>query len=168
MQWVDRMEAGSKLRDRHILLYRGAPGAAWRKRQQPHSRSRNPRCRKRSRTWSTRSGFACSTRGRGGVEPTAYGRALVTRGQAIFDELKLGIENLPSLPIRPSASCAHRQHRERRSRAFARRAGTIFIRTARNSRQRRASRDEHRPLSGVARAHDRSSGRPHSNPVQRV
>ena len=42
-------------------------------------------------------GLRLLDRSRSGVEPTAYGRALVTRGQAIFDELKLGIEELAFL-----------------------------------------------------------------------
>jgi DNA-binding transcriptional LysR family regulator len=42
-------------------------------------------------------GLRLLDRSRSGIEPTAYGRALVTRGQAIFDELKQGVEELAFL-----------------------------------------------------------------------
>src|SRR4029077_11773899 len=42
-------------------------------------------------------GLRLLDRRRSGIEPTAYGRALVMRGQAIFDELKHGVEELAFL-----------------------------------------------------------------------
>jgi DNA-binding transcriptional LysR family regulator len=42
-------------------------------------------------------GLRLLDRSRSGIEPTAYGRALVTRGQAIFDELKHSVEDLAFL-----------------------------------------------------------------------
>ena len=42
-------------------------------------------------------GLRLLDRSRSGIEPTAYGRALVMRGQAVFDELKQGVEELAFL-----------------------------------------------------------------------
>src|SRR3954462_11444434 len=42
-------------------------------------------------------GLRLLDRHRGGIKPTAYGSALVKRGQAIFDEIKLGVEELAFL-----------------------------------------------------------------------
>jgi DNA-binding transcriptional LysR family regulator len=42
-------------------------------------------------------GLRLLDRGRNGIEPTAYGRALVKRGLIIFDELKQGVEELEFL-----------------------------------------------------------------------
>ena len=42
-------------------------------------------------------GLRLLDRNRGGIKPTAYGSALVKRGQAIFDEIKLGVEELAFL-----------------------------------------------------------------------
>jgi DNA-binding transcriptional LysR family regulator len=37
-------------------------------------------------------GLRLLDRSRNGIQPTAYGRALVRRGVAVFDELKHGVE----------------------------------------------------------------------------
>jgi DNA-binding transcriptional LysR family regulator len=42
-------------------------------------------------------GLRLLDRSRGGITPTAYGSALVKRGLAIFDEIKLGVEELAFL-----------------------------------------------------------------------
>ena len=95
MQWVDRIGSRLKLRDLHILLtvvHRGSMAKA-----AAALAISQPAVSKAIADMEHTFGLRLLDRGRGGVEPTAYGRALVTRGQAIFDELKLGIEELAFL-----------------------------------------------------------------------
>ena len=95
MQWVDRIGSRLKLRDLHILLtvvHRGSMAKA-----AAELAISQPAVSKAIADMEHTFGLRLLDRGRGGVEPTAYGRALVTRGQAIFDELKLGIEELAFL-----------------------------------------------------------------------
>ena len=95
MQWVDRIGSRLKLRDLHILLtvvQRGSMAKA-----AAELAISQPAVSKAIADMEHTFGLRLLDRGRGGVEPTAYGRALVTRGQAIFDELKLGIEELAFL-----------------------------------------------------------------------
>ena len=102
MQWVDRIGSRLKLRDLHILLtvvHRGSMAKA-----AAALAISQPAVSKAIADMEHTFGLRLLDRGRGGVEPTAYGRALVTRGQAIFDELKLGIEELAFLAD-PTASC---------------------------------------------------------------
>ena len=44
-----------------------------------------------------------------GVEPTPYGRALVKRGIAIFDEMRQGIEEIHFCPTPRRAKCGSEQ-----------------------------------------------------------
>jgi DNA-binding transcriptional LysR family regulator len=95
MQWVDRIGSRLKLRDLHILLtvvQRGSMAKA-----AAELAISQPAVSKAIADMEHTFGLRLLDRGRGGVEPTAYGRALVARGQAIFDELKLGIEELAFL-----------------------------------------------------------------------
>jgi DNA-binding transcriptional LysR family regulator len=95
MQWVDRIGSRLKLRDLHILLtvvHRGSMAKA-----AAALAISQPAVSKAIADMEHTFGLRLLDRGRGGVEPTAYGRALVTRGQAIFDELKHGIEELAFL-----------------------------------------------------------------------
>jgi DNA-binding transcriptional LysR family regulator len=95
MQWVDRIGSRLKLRDLHILLtvvQRGSMAKA-----AAELAMSQPAVSKAIADMEHTFGLRLLDRGRGGVEPTSYGRALVTRGQAIFDELKLGIEELAFL-----------------------------------------------------------------------
>ena len=95
MQWVDRIGSRLKLRDLHILLtvvQQGSMAKAAAK-----LAISQPAVSKAIADMEHTFGLRLLDRGRSGVEPTAYGRALVTRGQAIFDELKLGIEELAFL-----------------------------------------------------------------------
>src|SRR6478735_5623885 len=103
MQWVDRIGSRLKLRDLHILLavvQQGTMAKAAAK-----LAISQPAVSKAIADMEQTFGLRLLDRGRSGVEPTAYGRALVSRGQVIFDELKLGIEELASLPIPLSESC---------------------------------------------------------------
>jgi DNA-binding transcriptional LysR family regulator len=95
MQWVDRIGSRLKLRDLHILLVvvqqRSMAKAA------AQLAISQPAVSKAIADMEQTFGLRLLDRGRSGVQPTAYGRALVTRGQAIFDELKLGMEELAFL-----------------------------------------------------------------------
>jgi DNA-binding transcriptional LysR family regulator len=95
MQWVDRIGSRLKLRDLHILLAVVQQGSMAKAAAQLSISQ--PAVSKAIADIEQTFGLRLLDRGRSGVEPTAYGRALVTRGQAIFDELKLGIEELASL-----------------------------------------------------------------------
>jgi DNA-binding transcriptional LysR family regulator len=95
MQWVDRVGRRLKLRDLHILLtvvqHRSMAKAA------AELAISQPAVSKAIADMESTFGLRLLDRSRNGIEPTAYGRALVTRGQTIFDELKHGVEELAFL-----------------------------------------------------------------------
>ena len=95
MLWVDRIGSRLKLRDLHILLSVVQQGSM--AKAAAELAISQPAVSKAIADMEHTFGLRLLDRGRSGVEPTAYGRALVTRGQAIFDELKLGIEELAFL-----------------------------------------------------------------------
>src|SRR5205807_2842567 len=95
MQWVDRVGNRLKLRDLHILLtvvQRGSMAKA-----AAELAISQPAVSKAIADMEHTLGLRLLDRGRNGIEPTAYGRALVQRGLAIFDELKQGVEELEFL-----------------------------------------------------------------------
>ena len=95
MQWVDRVGNRLKLRDLHILLtvvQRGSMAKA-----AAELAISQPAVSKAIADMEHMFGLRLLDRSRSGIEPTAYGRALVARGQAIFDELKHGVEELAYL-----------------------------------------------------------------------
>lgn len=95
MQWVDRVGHRLRLRDLHILLtvvQRGSMAKA-----AAELAISQPAVSKAIADMEHIFGLRLLDRSRTGIEPTAYGRALVTRGQAIFDELKHGVEELAFL-----------------------------------------------------------------------
>jgi len=95
MQWVDRIGRRLKLRDLHILLavvQRGSMAKA-----AAELAISQPAVSKAIADMEHTLGFRLLDRSRNGVEPTAYGRALVKRGVAVFDELKHGVEELEFL-----------------------------------------------------------------------
>ena len=95
MKWVDRVGRHLKLRDLHILLavvQRGSMAKA-----AAELAISQPAVSKAISGMEHMFGLRLLDRSRRGVEPTAYGRALVMRGQAIFDELKNGVEELTFL-----------------------------------------------------------------------
>jgi DNA-binding transcriptional LysR family regulator len=95
MQWVDRIGSRLKLRDLHILLtvvQQGSMAKAASK-----LAISQPAVSKAIADMEHTFGLRLLDRGRSGAQPTAYGRALVTRSQTIFDELKLGVEELAFL-----------------------------------------------------------------------
>jgi DNA-binding transcriptional LysR family regulator len=95
MQWADRVGRRLKLRDLHILLAvvrRGSMANA-----AGDLAISQPAVSKAIADMENALGVRLLDRTRNGVEPTVYGRALVRRGLAIFDELKLGVEELAFL-----------------------------------------------------------------------
>jgi DNA-binding transcriptional LysR family regulator len=92
MQWTERVGRQLKLRDLHILLavvqHRSRAKAA------TALAISQPAVSKAISDMEDVLGLRLLDRGRYGVEPTAYGLALVKRGRAVFDELKTGVEEL--------------------------------------------------------------------------
>lgn len=95
MQWVDRIGRRLKLRDLHILLtvvQRGSMANA-----AAELAISQPAVSKAIADMERTFGVRLLERSRSGIEPTAYGRALVARGLVIFDEIKHGVEELEFL-----------------------------------------------------------------------
>ena len=95
MKWADRVGRHLKLRDLHILLavvQRGSMAKA-----AAELAISQPAVSKAISDMEHIFGLRLLDRSRNGIEPTAYGRALVMRGRAIFDELKHGVEELAFL-----------------------------------------------------------------------
>src|SRR5205823_8518800 len=95
MQWADRVGRRLKLRDLHILLVvvqRGSMAKA-----AAELAISQPGVSRAIADMEHSLGLRLLDRGRDGIEPTVYGRALVKRGVTIFDELKQGLEELEFL-----------------------------------------------------------------------
>jgi DNA-binding transcriptional LysR family regulator len=95
MEWADRIGRRLKLRDLHLLMtvvQRGSMAKA-----ATELAVSQPAVSKAIADMEHTLGLRLLDRGRNGIEPTAYGRALVKRGLTIFDELKQGIEELEFL-----------------------------------------------------------------------
>jgi DNA-binding transcriptional LysR family regulator len=95
MKWVERVGRRLKLRDLHILLtvvQRGSMAKA-----AAELAISQPAVSKAIADMEHALGLRLLDRGRNGIEPTAYGRALAKRGLAVFDELKHGVEELAFL-----------------------------------------------------------------------
>lgn len=95
MEWADRIGRRLKLRDLHLLItvvQRGSMAKA-----ADELGVSQPAVSKGIADMEQTLGLRLLDRGRNGIEPTAYGRALVKRGLIIFDELKQGVEELEFL-----------------------------------------------------------------------
>lgn len=102
MEWADRIGRRVKLRDLHLLITvveRGSMAKA-----AAELGVSQPAVSKGIADMEQTLGLRLLDRGRNGIEPTAYGRALVKRGLIIFDELKQGVEELEFLAD-PSIGC---------------------------------------------------------------
>ena len=95
MQWADRVGRRLKLRDLHILLAVVQHGSM--ARAAAELAVSQPAVSKAIADLEHVLGLRLLDRGRTGIEPTAYGRALVARGRTVFDELKKGVEELAFL-----------------------------------------------------------------------
>jgi DNA-binding transcriptional LysR family regulator len=94
-QWNDRVRRRLKLRDVDILLaviQAGSMGKAARALNMSQ-----PAVSKAVAYLEHTLGVALLDRNRQGVAPTPYGRALVKRGVAMFDELRQGVQDIASL-----------------------------------------------------------------------
>lgn len=95
MQWVDRVGRRLKLRDLHILLAVVQHGSM--AKAAGELAVSQPAVSRAIADIEHAVGLRLLDRGRNGIEPTVYGRALVARGRVIFDELKQGVEELSYL-----------------------------------------------------------------------
>lgn len=95
MEWTDRIGYRLRLRDLHVLLavaqWRGMARAA---RELAISQ---PAVSKAIADLERTLGVRLLERSRHGIEPTIYGRALIKRGNAIFDDLKQTVAELQFL-----------------------------------------------------------------------
>jgi DNA-binding transcriptional LysR family regulator len=95
MQWIDRVGRRLKLRDLHILL------AVVQCRSMAKAASElaisQPAVSKAIADMEHALGLRLLDRTRQGIEPTMYGRALIRRGLAVFDELRQGVKELEFL-----------------------------------------------------------------------
>jgi DNA-binding transcriptional LysR family regulator len=95
MQWIDRVGRRLKLRDLHILL------AVVQCRSMAKAASElavsQPAVSKAIADMEYALGLRLLDRTRQGIEPTMYGRALIRRGLAVFDELRQGVKELEFL-----------------------------------------------------------------------
>jgi DNA-binding transcriptional LysR family regulator len=95
MQPIDRVRRRLKLRDLHILLVVAQRGSM--ARAAAELAISQPAVSRAIADMEHALGLRLLDRSRNGIEPTAYGRALVKRGVTIFDELKQGLEELEFL-----------------------------------------------------------------------
>jgi len=94
-QWNDRVRRRLKLRDVDILLAvieTGSMGKA-----ASALNMSQPAVSKAIAYLESTLGVRLLDRSRQGVEPTPYGRALIKRGVAMFDELRQGVQDIASL-----------------------------------------------------------------------
>src|SRR5258707_15718872 len=94
-QWNDRVRRRVRLRDVDILLaviQTGSMGKA-----AAALNMSQPAVSKAIAYLENTLGVRLLDRSRQGVEPTPYGRALVKRGVAVFDELRQGVQDIASL-----------------------------------------------------------------------
>src|SRR5712671_7511773 len=95
MQWEDRIGRRHKLQDMHILLATvqwGSMGKA-----ADHLAISQPVVSRSIASLERALGVRLLDRTRGGIEPTVYGRALLTHGLAAFNELKQGVKAIELL-----------------------------------------------------------------------
>ncbi len=95
MQWNERIGRRLKLRDLHIFLavvQRGSMAKA-----ATELAISQPAVSKAIADMEYALGLRLLERSRQGIEPTMYGRALIKRGYAVFDELQQGVEELAFL-----------------------------------------------------------------------
>jgi len=95
MEWADRIGRRLKLRDLHLLIAVVQQGSM--AKAAAELGVSQPAVSKGIADMEHTLGLRLLDRGRNGIEPTAYGRALVKRGLIIFDELKQGVEELEFL-----------------------------------------------------------------------
>jgi DNA-binding transcriptional LysR family regulator len=95
MQSIERARRRLKLRDLHILLVVALRGSM--AKAAAELAISQPAVSRAIAEMERELGLRLLDRGRNGIEPTAYGRALIKRGVTIFDELTQGLQDLEYL-----------------------------------------------------------------------
>jgi DNA-binding transcriptional LysR family regulator len=95
MQSIERARRRLKLRDLHILLVVALRGSM--AKAAAELAISQPAVSRAIAEMEQELGLRLLDRGRNGIEPTAYGRALIKRGVTIFDELTQGLQELEFL-----------------------------------------------------------------------
>jgi DNA-binding transcriptional LysR family regulator len=95
MQSIERARRRLKLRDLHILLVVALRGSM--AKAAAELAISQPAVSRAIAEMERELGLRLLDRGRNGIEPTAYGRALIKRGVTIFDELTQGLQELEFL-----------------------------------------------------------------------
>lgn len=95
MHSIERARRRLKLRDLHILLVVALRGSM--AKAAAELAISQPAVSRAIAEMERELGLRLLDRGRNGIEPTAYGRALVKRGVTIFDELTQGLQDLEFL-----------------------------------------------------------------------
>jgi DNA-binding transcriptional LysR family regulator len=95
MQSIKLARSRLKLRDLHILLVVATRGSM--AKAAAELAISQPAVSRAISEMEHELGLRLLDRGRNGVEPTAYGRALIRRGLTIFDELTQGLQELEAL-----------------------------------------------------------------------
>jgi DNA-binding transcriptional LysR family regulator len=95
MQWADRIGRRVKLQDVHILLATVESGSMAKAAER--LAISQPVISRSIASLEHALGVRLLERGRNGIEPTMYGRALVTHGLAAFDDLKQGVKAIETL-----------------------------------------------------------------------
>ena len=95
MEWADRIGRRIRLRDLHILLAVAQSGSMARAAER--LAVSQPVISKVISDLEHVLGVRVLDRDRHGAEPTAYGRALLNRGLAAFDELRQGVKDIEFL-----------------------------------------------------------------------
>jgi molybdenum-dependent DNA-binding transcriptional regulator ModE len=151
MQMSDRIGKRIKLQDVHVLMAVVQAGSM--SKAARHLNTSQPNISKSIADLERALGVRLRDRHRQGIEPTDYGRALLSGGAAVFDELRQTVKNIEFLAD-PAAGEVR----------FKRRAGReLYLRYHRSaiptlSAHRVSSRD--RIWRGVARGTSRAQCRP--------
>jgi DNA-binding transcriptional LysR family regulator len=95
MQSIEQARRRLKLRDLHILLVVALRGSM--AKAAAELAISQPAVSRAIAEMERELGLRLLDRGRNGIEPTAYGRALIKRGVTIFDELTQGLQELEFL-----------------------------------------------------------------------
>ena len=95
MQWTDRIGRRVKLRDLHILLAVAQSGSMARAAER--LAISHPVVSKTISDLERALGVRLLDRTAQGIEPTAYGRAFITCGATVFDELRRGVQEIELL-----------------------------------------------------------------------
>ena len=98
MSWDQRVGRRLKLRDLHILMEVATAGTMGKAAERLNISQ--PVCLETVASLEHTLGVRLLDRTMQGVELTDYGRAALKCGVAVFDELKKGVEEIDSLPIR--------------------------------------------------------------------